>query len=167
MLKVGNSPASEFYELTFSNTLSVPSSLAGWYLPAYEDILCENWGCQCWCQGFRFLGCYCEWYGDWLFMFWKRYIPSNCLESIRMLLSVPTQEIWTIVILHNQYFSLPTWLEFIPWRTWLVHFESDDPVKFTAFSNIFCADDIRALRRGTWAGRQTCNLNYLRNVTNK
>jgi hypothetical protein len=34
---LGNSPASEFYIPTFRNTLSVPSSQAGRYLPAYED----------------------------------------------------------------------------------------------------------------------------------
>ena len=34
---LGNSPASEFYMLTFWNTLSVPSSQAGGYLPACED----------------------------------------------------------------------------------------------------------------------------------
>ena len=34
---LGNSPASEFYMPTFQNTLSVPSSWTGRYLPAYED----------------------------------------------------------------------------------------------------------------------------------
>ena len=34
---LGNSPVSEFYMPTFRNTLSVPSSQAGRYLPACED----------------------------------------------------------------------------------------------------------------------------------
>ena len=34
---LGYSPASEFYMPTFPNTLSVPSSQAGRYLPVYED----------------------------------------------------------------------------------------------------------------------------------
>ena len=129
--------------------------------------MCEIWGCQCWRRGFRLLGCYGEWQGDRFFMFWRRYIPSNCLQSIRLLLSITTQKTWARVTLPNQYFSLLTWLELIPWRTWPVHFESDDPVKFTAFSNIFCADDIRALRRGTGAGKETSNLNYLRSMSHK
>jgi len=34
---LGNFPASEFYMPTFRNTLFVPSSQAGRYLPTYED----------------------------------------------------------------------------------------------------------------------------------
>ena len=34
---LGNSPASEFYMLTFRNTVSVPNSWAGRYLTAHED----------------------------------------------------------------------------------------------------------------------------------
>jgi hypothetical protein len=37
VLLLGNFPAAEFYMPTFRNTLSVPSSWSGTYLPAYED----------------------------------------------------------------------------------------------------------------------------------
>jgi hypothetical protein len=61
------------------------------------------------------------------------------------------------MLLHFDFCLLTGLEEFIPWRIWPAHLDSCDPDNFTGFSNIFCADAILDLRRGTCTENETYN----------